>query len=316
MTDETSERRTGGLGRGLSALLPQAQPGQPPQAGTGTAGSGQSGAGAATAHPPGPSLREIPIDEIAPNPQQPRDVFDHDALEELAASIRAVGILQPVVVRRSGAAYQLVMGERRVRAARLAGLRMIPAVVRDTADDAMLRDALIENVQRKDLNPIEEAVAIRALIDELHVTHDDVAARIGRSRPAVTNALRLLTLSAAVQQRVAGGALSAAHGRALAALDDHGAQERLAVRISAEGLSVRATEESVRRFVAGGAASGKRPAAPAARSAGILEVEHRLAAMLDTRVRVESARRGRGRIVVEFADEADLDRIYRSIARD
>lgn len=312
MTDETSERRTGGLGRGLSALLPQSQPVQPPGAAQSAPGSA---AGSATAHPAGASLREIPIDEIAPNPQQPREVFDHDALDELAASIRAVGILQPVVVRRAGAAYQLVMGERRVRAARLAGLRMIPAVVRDTADDAMLRDALIENVQRKDLNPIEEAVAIRALIDELGVTHDDVAARIGRSRPAVTNALRLLTLSAAVQQRIAGGALSAAHGRALAALEDHATQERLAVRISAEGMSVRATEEAVRRL-ATGAASGKRPPRSDTRSAGILEVEHRLAAMLDTRVRVESARRGRGRIVVEFADEADLDRIFRSIARD
>ena len=312
MTEQTpSERRPGGLGRGLSALLPPTPVAQPGT--TGAAASGTAAAG--TAPSGGPSLREIPIDEIAPNPHQPREVFDYEALEELSASIRAVGILQPVVVRRAGAAYQLVMGERRVRAARLAGLRMIPAIVRDTADDAMLRDALIENVQRKDLNPIEEALAIRALIDELDVTHEEVAERIGRSRPAVTNALRLLTLAPAVQQRLAAGALSAAHGRALAALDDHAAQERLAQRISADGMSVRAAEEAVRRIAA---AESRSVAVPRTteRPAGILEVEHRLAAMLDTRVRIEAARRGRGRIVVEFADQADLDRIFRSIARD
>lgn len=313
MSDETpAERRPGGLGRGLSALLPSTPGGSPAVSQPGAQPAGTHPG----AHTGGPSLREIPIDEIAPNPQQPRDVFDHDALEELAASIRAVGILQPVVVRRAGAAYQLVMGERRVRAARLAGLRMIPAVVRDTADEAMLRDALIENVQRKDLNPIEEAVAIRALIDELGVTHDEVAERLGRSRPVVTNALRLLTLAPSVQQRIAAGSLSAAHGRALAAITEPAAQERLAVRISAEGLSVRATEEAVRRLTAGGAGRETQATKPRAASAGILEVEHRLAAMLDTRVRVEAARRGRGRIVVEFADEADLDRIFRSIARD
>ncbi|HEX9695833.1 MAG TPA: ParB/RepB/Spo0J family partition protein [Actinomycetota bacterium] len=306
MSDESvSQRRPGGLGRGLSALLPTTPaPSQPEPA-----------AASGTAH--GPSLREIPIDEIAPNPRQPRDVFDHERLEELAASIRVAGILQPVVVRRLGAGYQLVMGERRVRAARLAGLRMIPALVRDTTDDAMLRDALIENVQRQDLNPIEEAVAIKALVDEHGISHHEVAERLGRSRPAVTNALRLLTLAESVQDRIASGSLSAAHGRTIAAIADHSAQERLARRISAEGLSVRATEEAVRRLAA-------QPSAPAAtapkqtppRSAGILEVEHRLADMLDTRVRVEAARRGRGRIIVEFADEIDLDRIFRSIARD
>ena len=303
MSDETTpERRPGGLGRGLSALLPSSPSGQP---------SSPQAPGSA-----GPSLREIPIDEIAPNPAQPRDVFDHDKLQELADSIRSVGILQPVVVRRHGAGYQLVMGERRVRAARLAGLRMIPALVRDTADDAMLRDALIENVQRQDLNPIEEAIAIKALVEEHAITHDEVAERLGRSRPAVTNALRLLTLSEAVRERVAAGVLSAAHGRALAAIADHETQERLARRISAEGMSVRATEDAVRRLTAAGAPAGRPAKVPASRSAGILEVEHRLADMLDTRVRVEAARRGRGRIVVEFADEADLDRIFRSIARD
>lgn len=306
MSDETApERRPGGLGRGLSALLPSS-PAAPPKEET----------PAQPAAPHGSSLREIPIDEIAPNPHQPREIFDHDRLNELAESIRSAGILQPVVVRRLGAGYQLVMGERRVRAARLAGLRMIPALVRDTADDAMRRDALIENVQRQDLNPIEEAIAIKALVDEHGITHEDVAERLGRSRPAVTNSLRLLTLTGTVRDRIASGALSAAHGRALAAIEDPSAQEKMARRISAEGMSVRATEEAVRRLTGTAAGAGKPPKPAAVRSAGILEVEHRLADMLDTRVRVEAARRGRGRIVVEFADEQDLDRIFRSIARD
>ena len=289
------ERR--GLGKGLSALLPA---------------SSQQTAPLSS----GPSLREIPLDEIAPNPQQPRTHFDHAALAELAASIRSVGILQPVVVRRAGAGYQLVMGERRVRAARLAGLRVVPAVVRDTADPLLLRDALIENIQRQDLNPIEEAVALRALIEEHSITHDQVAERIGRSRAAVSNALRLLSLASAVQARVSSGALSAAHGRAIAAISDPAAQERLAVRVSAESLSVRATEELVRKLAASGEMRVTERAASTRgqRSAGILEVEHRLADMLDTRVRVEGARRGRGRLIVEFADEQDLDRIFRVIA--
>ncbi len=296
-----SDRRTGGLGRGLSALLPA---------------GGAAPAQAAGSHP-GPSLREIPLDEIAPNPRQPRERFDDAALQDLAASIRAVGVLQPVVVRRLGAGYQLVMGERRVRAARLAGLRMIPAVVRDTAEESMLRDALIENIQRQDLNPIEESQALRQLIDQFSITHEDLAERVGRSRASVTNALRLLTLAQPVQDRITSGALSAAHGRAIAALSDAAAQERVAVRVSAESLSVRATEDLVRRLSASGQTrvTARSERSRAERPAGILEVEHRLAAMLDTRVRIEAGRRGRGRIVVEFADETDLDRIFRSIER-
>ncbi|MGH2830462.1 MAG: ParB/RepB/Spo0J family partition protein, partial [Actinomycetota bacterium] len=204
--DMVEQRRTGGLGRGLSALLPS--PRTPAAPATG-----------------GPSLREIPIDEIAPNPAQPRTEFAPDALEELAASIRSVGVLQPVVVRRRGAGYQLVMGERRVRAARLAGMRMIPAIVREVAEEAMLQDALIENLQREDLNPIEEAAALRQLVEEFALTHEDVAGRIGRSRAAVTNSLRLLALAPGVQAVIASGALSAAHGRAIAALADPVAQE-------------------------------------------------------------------------------------------
>lgn len=304
MSDQ--ERRPGGLGRGLSALLPATPP---------SAAKLSSEVEPKTPGGHGSSLREIPIDEIAPNPRQPRTHFDHAALQELSASIRAVGILQPVVVRRAGAGYQLVMGERRVRAARMAGLRMVPAVVRDTAEDALLRDALIENIQRDDLNPIEEALALSALIDEHALTHDDLAERVGRSRAAVTNALRLLSLAQSVQARVASGTLSAAHGRTIAALADHDVQERVAMRVSAESLSVRATEALV-RTLATAAETVVTPRAARSRSdrsAGMLEVEHRLADMLDTRVRIEGGRRGRGRIIVEFADEADLDRIFRKL---
>ncbi|MHB8510779.1 MAG: ParB/RepB/Spo0J family partition protein [Actinomycetota bacterium] len=292
-----SEIDKGGLGKGLSALLPS--PAQPP------------------ANQHGPSLREIPLDEIAANPMQPRTQFDHEALEELAESIRAVGVLQPVVVRRMGAGYQLIMGERRVRAARIAGHRMIPAIVRDTADASMLRDALIENIQRQNLNPIEEAAALRALVQEHQLTHDVLAERVGMSRAAVSNAIRLLSLTPSVQSRVASGVLSAAHGRTIAALSDPSAQERVALRVSAENLSVRATEELVRMLSATGEIEMTRRArhTRTPKPAGILEVEHLLTDMLDTPVRIEGGRRGRGRLVVEFADQQDLDRIFRIVVR-
>jgi ParB family chromosome partitioning protein len=283
----------GGLGRGLSALLPPETKG---------------------------GLREIPLDEIAPNPRQPRASFDIESVEELAASIRAVGVLQPVVLRRAGEGYQLIVGERRWRAARLAGLETIPAIVRETGDSEMLREALIENVQRLDLNPLEEAAAYRALVDEGGLTHEDVAAQVGKSRAAVTNALRLLSLAPGVQQRLKSGLLSAAHGRAIAALADHAAQERAAARAIAESLSVRATEELVRTLAAAGTslaarAQRTREGVAASRPAGILEVESRLSDILETRVRIET-RGGRGRIEIEFADTDDLDRIWRLLARE
>ncbi|MFN2640946.1 MAG: ParB/RepB/Spo0J family partition protein [Actinomycetota bacterium] len=283
----------GGLGRGLSALLP-------PESTSG--------------------LREIALEDITPNPRQPRTQFDPEAVDELAASIRAVGVLQPIVVRRTGDGYQLIVGERRWRAARLAGLDTIPAIVRETGDEEMLRDALIENVQRQDLNPLEEAAAYRGLIDEGGLTHDDVAAQVGKSRAAVTNALRLLNLAPGVQQRLASGLLSAAHGRAIAALADHASQERAAARVVAESLSVRATEDLVRNLAAAGTslaprASKTRAGVAAHRPAGILEVEKRLSDILETRVRIETRGR-RGRIEVEFADMEDLDRTWKLLARD
>jgi len=286
--DGNDPGRRGGLGRGLSALL------QAPSA----------------------SLREIPLEEIAPNHRQPRVEFDDEALEGLAASIRAVGVLQPVVVRPlPQGGFELVVGERRWRAARRAGLERIPAVVREAGEEDLLRDALIENLHREDLNPLEEAAAYRQLLDDVGMTHEELADRVGRSRAAITNSLRLLGLAPTVQRRIAGGTLTAAHGRALAGLVDPEGQERVAQRVVAQNLSVRQTEELVRKLVASGAGLSVRAArSRVERPAAILEVEKRLSDILDTRVNVEIGRR-RGRVTIEFADMEDLDRIWRVIAR-
>jgi ParB family chromosome partitioning protein len=284
--------RRGGLGRGLGALIP-------------TAPEDEAATGA--------RFEELPIDAIEPNPRQPREVFDEEALAELVASITAVGVLQPVVVREVAAGrYQLIMGERRWRASREAGLRTVPAIVRDTSDDALLRDALLENLHRQQLNPLEEGAAYQQLLEEFGTTHEELADRIGRSRSHVTNTLRLLNLGPAVQRRVAAGVLSAGHARALLALPDAEAQDRLAARIVAEGLSVRAVEE----IVALGASEERRERAPRRRAPQPPELEAaaaRLADTLDTRVRVEMNRR-RGKIVIEFASRDDLDRILEHIA--
>ena len=283
----------GGLGRGLSALLPHEVV---------IAG--------------GPQLRDVAIGEIKPNARQPRTAIDDDALDELAASIRSVGLLQPVVVRPVDGGYELVAGERRWRACKLAGLTRIPAIIRETGDDQMLRDALIENLQRVDLNPLDEAAAFRQLVDDFGATHEEIAERVGKSRAAVTNSLRLLQLSPDVQQRIAAGTFSAAHGRAVAALADHAAQARAAARVVADALSVRQTEDLVRTMVGTGEPLRERAAArrdpKKERPAGILEAEMLLSDILGTRVVVESGRR-RGRIAIEFADFDDLDRIVRFI---
>jgi ParB family chromosome partitioning protein len=257
---------------------------------------------------PGASFREVPIEAIRPNAKQPRQVFDEDAHEELKASIREFGLLQPVVVRETApGAYELVLGERRLRATRDLGLHTIPAIIRGTADDAMLRDALLENLHRVQLNPLEEAAAYRQLLDEFGTTHEELAGRIGRSRSQVTNTIRLLNLPVPVQRRVAAGVLSAGHARALLSLDDPDQQDALAQRIVAEGLSVRAVEEIV--AVAGqetpppARARGQRVTAPA-----LTDLADRLSDSFDTRVKVELGRR-KGRIVVEFASVDDLERI-------
>ena len=258
---------------------------------------------------PGASFREVPVDDIRPNAKQPRHAFDEDAHEELKTSIKEFGLLQPVVVRELGpGSYELVMGERRWRASRDLGLPTIPAIVRETADDAMLRDALLENLHRVDLNPLEEAAAYRQLLEEFGTTHEELANRIGRSRSQVTNTIRLLNLPVPVQRRVAAGVLSAGHARALLALDDPGAQDALATRIVAEGLSVRAVEELV--ALAGHEKPSTNRAAPARRvsAPALTDLADRLSDNFDTRVKVELGRR-KGKIVVEFASVDDLERI-------
>jgi ParB family chromosome partitioning protein len=237
-------------------------------------------------------------------------VFDEEALEELKTSIQEVGFLQPIVVRDVGGdAYELVMGERRWRAAQAVGRESIPAIIRDTRDDAMLRDALLENIHRANLNPLEEAAAYQQLLDEFGATHEELARRIGRSRPQISNTIRLLNLPAQVQRRLAAGVLTAGHARALLALEDGDAQEALALRIVAEGLSVRATEELVALALSDGAgakAPAKRRAKPHA--PGLTDLAERLSDRFDTRVKVDIGR-SKGKITIEFATVDDLERI-------
>jgi ParB family transcriptional regulator, chromosome partitioning protein len=266
---------------------------------------------------PGAHFAELPISEVHANARQPRQAFDEDALAELTHSVREFGVLQPVVVRADDTGYELVMGERRLRAAAAAGLDTIPAIVRGTADDAMLRDALMENIHRTQLNPLEEAAAYQQLLDEFGVTHDELAQRIGRSRPHVTNTIRLLNLPVPVQRRVAAGVISAGHARALLGFDDSDVQEDLATRIVTEGLSVRATEELVALHQHGHAPSKSPRRSPAARITppAIDELAEQLSDTFDTRVRVELGRR-KGKITVEFASVEDLERIVAVMAPD
>lgn len=299
---KTTARR-GGLGRGLGALIPTSAP-----ASSGAALDAIIGGDNQPAPVPGATFEQIAIDAITPNAKQPRQHFDDEAAAELATSIKEFGLLQPVVVRKTGAGkYELVMGERRWRAARAVGLETIPAIVRATTDDAMLRDALLENLHRQQLNPLEEAAAYQQLLQEFGTTHEELASRIGRSRSQVSNTIRLLNLSVPVQRRVAAGVLSAGHARALLSVDDTVSQDDLAARIVAEGLSVRATEE----LVAVGTRTAKPTRAAATRkmkAPGIDDLADRLSDTFDTRVKVELGRR-KGRIVVEFASVDDLERI-------
>ncbi|MEV4180091.1 ParB/RepB/Spo0J family partition protein [Streptosporangium canum] len=259
---------------------------------------------------------EIPIERIERNPRQPRTVFDGDALKELADSITEVGLLQPIVVRAMGKdSYELIMGERRWRASKLAGLTEIPAIVRSTQEDKLLLDALIENLQREQLNPLEEAAAYRQLLDDFGATHEQLAVRVGRSRTHVTNTLRLLKLPPRVQLRVSAGTITAGHARALLALDDPAAQERLADRIVAELLSVRAVEEivAVGDVKAAPAPAPKAPRAKPDEEPALRHLADRLSDRFETRVKVDFGRR-KGRIVVEFATIDDLERIIGTMA--
>jgi ParB family chromosome partitioning protein len=343
-----TERR-GGLGRGLAALIPT---GPPDHADASVARSavgnraadvviGQRSPGSTTrtassapdgAHDggpvPGAVYREVRVDAIRANPRQPRTVFDEEALAELEHSVREFGLLQPIVVREldevlSGeggveVTHELVMGERRWRAAQRAGLARIPAIVRHTADDDLLRDALLENIHRVQLNPLEEAAAYQQLLTEFAVTHEQLADRLGRSRPAITNTIRLLRLPVAVQRRVAAGILSAGHARALLGIEDTAAQEELAARIVAEGMSVRAAEEAVtlaRGEKDTSAAKRRSPGRKPLHAPGLQDLAERLSDTYDTRVKVELGQR-KGRIVVEFGSVEDLERIARLMGRE
>lgn len=258
---------------------------------------------------PGAAFGLIPVEQIAPNPRQPRDVFDEDALAELVTSIKEVGVLQPVVVRVVDAkkpSYQLIMGERRFRASQEAGLKEIPAIIRDVRDDDLLRDALLENLHRVDLNPLEEAAAYQQLLEDFKCTQDELSERIGRSRPQISNTLRLLKLPGLVQRRVAAGVLSQGHARALLGLNDAAHMEVLAQRIVAEGLSVRATEEAVVLMNRGDDKPVSRETSKP--NPELESIARTIGDKLDTRVKISMGKR-KGRISVEFADEKDLKRI-------
>jgi ParB family transcriptional regulator, chromosome partitioning protein len=317
----TSQRR--GLGRGLGSLIPTGPARPAPTAeddapnqvsetvgessyGEAAGGSAPTGGEAAPELVGGSYFTELPLASITPNRVQPRQVFDEDAMAELVTSIAEVGLLQPIVVRPVGDAFELVMGERRWRASQQAGLETIPAIVRQTGDDDMLRDALLENLHRSQLNPLEEAAAYGQLLEDFGCTHEELASRIGRSRPQISNTLRLLKLSPAVQRRVAAGVLSAGHARSLLAVEDPDLQDRLAARVVSEGISVRGLEEIVAVGETGGAAPRarrNRPVAP-----GLAEMSDRLSDRLETRVRVQLGK-SKGKITVEFASLEDLRRI-------
>lgn len=276
--------RQGGLGRGLGALLPEGRSGD--------------------------EYRIIDVDRVRPNPQQPRNSFDEATMTELAQSIEQVGLLQPILVRHIGeGSFQIVAGERRFRAAKRVGLSEIPVIVRQTDDTNLLTEALVENIHRSDLNPLEEAAAYRQLLDDFSMTHDELAVRVGKSRSAVTNSLRLLALSPAVQQKLTTGSLSAGHARTLLALEDHEQQQRVAQRVVGAGLSVRATEDLVRSLSDG--ASRLKDLADAAKKRAVSpysEVQKRLTDALATNVRITGTDR-RGRVVINYSGREDLERL-------
>ena len=286
--------RRAGLGRGLDALLPA-----------------QEGRGEASAT----GLNQVRLDAIAPNPRQPRQTFDDATIDGLADSIRELGILQPLLVRAIGdGRYELVAGERRLRASRLAGLERVPVLTVDTDDRGSLERALVENLHREDLNPIEEAEGYRQLLDEANLTQEELGRRLGRSRVTITNALRLLSLPPGIQKLLIEGRVSAAHGRALLGLQDNPFQQRLAQRVGAEGISVRETEELVRRYQSLTPSTSK-GGRPQSRPPIAVEAQRRLSEYLQTRVRVDVGKR-KGRIVLDFVSTDELERLLRIITSD
>jgi ParB family chromosome partitioning protein len=283
--------RRGGLGTGLDALIPTSL----------TVGDKEVG-----------QQNEVAISAISPNPRQPRTHFDPVALDELIASIKEIGILQPPVVRQTTPGkYELIMGERRFRAAKAAGLKTIPVIIRQTPDNELLREALIENIHRSQLNALEEAAAYSQLLTDFNCTHDELAQKLGRSRPLISNTIRLMNLPTSVQQKLASGVLSAGHARALLGLSDTGAIEKLATRIVTEGLSVRTTEE----IISSGAPKGqsaKKPKQTKSASPELQEIAERIGDALDTRVSIQGSAK-KGTIVIEFAGAEDLKRITKAL---
>ncbi|MFZ9640763.1 MAG: ParB/RepB/Spo0J family partition protein [Candidatus Nanopelagicaceae bacterium] len=282
--------RKGGLGRNLDSLIPTSIK----AVGTETVVADRD---------------EVLLSLIDPNPKQPRTVFNEDQLAELTASIKEVGVLQPPVVRKKGDRYELIMGERRTRAAKLAGLTTIPVIIRQTPDNELLREALLENIHRSELNALEEAAAYNQLLNDFGYTHDQLAAKLGRSRPLISNTLRLLNLPPSVQRRVAAGTLSAGHARALLAISDPQEIERIAQRIINEGLSVRAVEEIISLTPR---ASGKKSTSRKGASPEIQELGDRIGDALDTRVKIEMTKKS-GRILIDFGSIEDLHRIIKKI---
>ncbi|MEY3108659.1 MAG: hypothetical protein RL730_1010 [Actinomycetota bacterium] len=284
--------KRGGLGRNLDSLIPT--PIRAPGVSQPVAGK-----------------LEVPIQSVKPNRRQPRSIFDDEALQELAASIREIGILQPPVVRRVGDnEYELIMGERRLRAAKLAGLSTIPVIIRETSDNELLREALIENIHRSNLNSLEEAAAYNQMLSDFGFTHDELAKKIGKSRPVISNTLRLLNLPPSVQKKLTSGTLSMGHARALLGLSDASEIERIANRIVSEGLSVRATEELI------AVGSGKKSSGKKGSTSSLgkyQELEEQIGDALDTRVRIKGGANG-GRIQIEFADSQDLLRIAKKLS--
>jgi ParB family transcriptional regulator, chromosome partitioning protein len=283
--------RRSGLGKGLGALIP-----------------------AGSAEWVDSAFQDLPVSAIFPNSRQPRSAFDEEAMANLTASVRELGVLQPVLVRAMGeGTYELIAGERRWRAAKRAGLPLVPAIIRTVDDTSALEQALVENLQREDLNPLDEAAAYQQLLEDFHLTHDELAARMGKSRAAISNTLRLFQLPPSVQRLLAEAKITAGHARALLTCPDRAYQETLARRTVAEGLSVRAVEEESRRHNQRSAPAAA-PSGPGRRlrPPGLLELENRLSEHLDTRVKVEMSA-NRGKVVVDFANLEDLERIYRAM---
>lgn len=304
MTTSKRPERRGGLGRGIGSLIPEGD-----RSAVDVFFGSESKQPVGVEVAPGARLAELDLSQITPNPQQPRSVFEAEAFGELVHSIREFGVLQPIVVRPMGAGYELIMGERRLRASKEAGLMSIPAVIRETADENMLRDALLENIHRANLNPLEEASAYKQMLEDFGTTQDQLADKLGRSRPQITNTLRLLRLPLDVQDKLAAGVLSAGHARALLSTNDEATMRALASRVIREGISVRGLEE----IVSGAKTKpSKATIRPGGKQDMLKELANDLGDHLNTVVKINIGRK-KGQVVIEFGNLVDLRRIIKDI---